>query len=552
VVQQNNGAVPGGSAPPAAPQPDTSMQLFNMVTTDKELYFLDQMGTPFVRYQSDIGLKNSPIDSTDYQDYLRRLWRSTQDRIISSESLNKVIAELEALARIGETFSLSTRFAYSKDTDSLIYDFIDGTGDVAVINKDGVNVVHQSLLIDDTPLLRTESHQKPQDRPERSSDPTLIKDLFRDFMNIPDHSVALVCGWLGVSFMHHLTQPALYLTGEPASGKTTQLRVLRRLIDPSILELLDPPRRRQDAELQAAQNPILMYDNMPDGINAEMSEFWCRVITGGASSKRKHNENTEMVMINFKAPIGFNGINLGAAKADLLDRSIILHTLHIPRTSTKEEEAEFYPAFEKVKPNYLGAIFNGISKAMAIAPTLEVQSKGRFGDFVRWGAAFCEAVGYGSSRFLREYDENRKRQVAAALDGELLGRLVQDWLSWKNENENFIWSGTTTHLLNELNLYVDIQTDLPCRDGIPIDRNFPKSPAALTKKLRYLTTVFEEVGIFAQLRDVAAGSLWEIGFIEEVHATEKDVPEVPQVPLNNNIYGSNGSNGSSQQNLFTQ
>ena len=122
----------------------------------------------------------------------------------------------------------------------------------------------------------------------------------------------------------------------------------------------------------------------------------------------------------------------------------------------------------------------------------------------------------------------------------------------KNENENFIWSGTTTHLLNELNLYVDIQTDLPCRDGIPIDRNFPKSPAALTKKLRYLTTVFEEVGIFAQMQAVTAGSLWEIGFIEKVHKTEKDVPEVPQVPLNNNIYGSNGSNGSSQQNLFTQ
>ena len=542
------GSATSSSASP--PDPPEVMQLFKMATSKNEKYFIDQMGTAFVQYDSDIGSTSSPVDSIEFKDYLRRLWRSSKDGIINSEKLKLVIAELSAEARAGESYLLTPRFAHSKDTDSIIYDFIDGTGDVAVINIDGVNVVHRSILLDNTPLLRTESHQKPQDRPERSSDPGLIKGLFKDFMNIPDHSEALLCGWIGVSFLPHLTQPAIYLTGEPASGKTTQLRVLRRLIDPSILELLDPPRRLQDAELQAAQHPVLMYDNLDDTIPKSLSDFWCRVITGGASAKRAHNENTAMVMMQFKAPMAFNGINLAVAKADLLDRTILLHALHIKREDAVEEEAEFYPAFDSQKPIFLGAIFNGLSKAMKIYPELKIKGSGRFGDFVKWGAAFCEATGYGADRFIREYDSNRDRQIRAAIESEVVAKIIFDWLT-KRPND-FIFTGTTTALFNTLNDYIlNERSDLPKdRNDMYMNKDYPRSPQALTKKLNYLTTMLEGAGIFIKKRSLSIGTEWQIHWISQENKIENQAPQAPLAPLNSEIGGSSGSSGGENPKLL--
>jgi len=527
-----------GAAAAQQPAPNSSdaMELYNRATQDNQMYFTDQMGTAYVRYNGDHGLKNSPVKSMEFKDYLRRKWRAANNRIIGKEALNQVLAELEAEARAGNEHELKPRVAYSEEIDSIVYDYLDGTGEVAVISKQGVNESHIDSLYQ-VPLLRTESHQKPQDRAVRSSDPTLIKDFIDGFMNIQDHSKALVCAWIGASLMPHITQPAIYLTGEPASGKSTQLKVLRELIDPSVLNLMDPPNRKQDAELQAAQHSVLMYDNMADGIPRWLSDHWCRVITGGTSSKRAHNENTEMVMINFKAPIAFNGINLAAAKADLLDRTIILHTLHIDKSNTRDENADFYPAFKKMKPVFLGAIFNVISEAMKIYPTIEVEDKGRFGDFVKWGAAICAAAGYGADRFINEYKLNRDAQVNAAIEGDILATQILAWLNYRQDG--FAFEGTTTELLHTLNVFVDGQDNgIHTRDGVPTDKYWPSSPKQLTNRLNMLQGMLEEAGVHAVNRKKSSGSFWELFLINGKQAN--DPPQVAQPPLNSGSYGGYG------------
>ena len=63
-----------------------------------------------------------------------------------------------------------------------------------------------------------------------------------------------------------------------------------------------------------------------------ISDQLCRAVTGSGFTKRELYSDDNDIIYNFRRCLGFNGINLAATKADLLDRGIIMALERIPES----------------------------------------------------------------------------------------------------------------------------------------------------------------------------------------------------------------------------
>jgi hypothetical protein len=111
-----------------------------------------------------------------------------------------------------------------------------------------------------------------------------------------------------------------------------------------------------------SHNYVAYFDNIsliPDWISDQL----CRAVTGSGFSKRELYTDDDDIIYNFKRCIGFNGINLGATKADLLDRGIIIELERIPREKQRRLE-EIWVEFDSIKPELLGYIFDILVKLL--------------------------------------------------------------------------------------------------------------------------------------------------------------------------------------------
>ena len=64
---------------------------------------------------------------------------------------------------------------------------------------------------------------------------------------------------------------------------------------------------------------VTFFDNISK-ISEVTSDQLCRVVTGSGFVKRSLYTNDDDVIYNMKRAVGYNGINVSAHKADLLDR----------------------------------------------------------------------------------------------------------------------------------------------------------------------------------------------------------------------------------------
>src|SRR5690606_10811672 len=115
--------------------------------------------------------------------------------------------------------------------------------------------------------------------------------------------------------------PAMHLSGEQGTGKSTQARAVRRLIDPSASPLRAPPKEVRDLLVGALNGWVLAIDNI-SSINAQLSDALCRLSTGGSISERSLYTNCDEILIEVQRPIILNGIEDMAARPDLAERGL--------------------------------------------------------------------------------------------------------------------------------------------------------------------------------------------------------------------------------------
>ena len=151
-----------------------------------------------------------------------------------------------------------------------------------------------------------------------------ILDKFIGLLNVKDDDNKLLLKCYIISlFIPSISKPILMLHGEQGSAKTTLQELIKMLVDPSIVKTLTFPRDINELVQQLSHNYIAYYDNI-SVIKEQISDALCRAVTGTGFSKRQLYTDDDDIIYYFLRCIGFNGINLAATKADLLDRGIII------------------------------------------------------------------------------------------------------------------------------------------------------------------------------------------------------------------------------------
>ena len=448
-------------------------QIIDMILEQSPELLHDDIGTTFMRVQINGHYETHPIHSSYIKKWAgREFWNLTQ-KPARSEHVKQALDILSGMAMFdGERKTLANRIA---ETDSTLwYDLCDTKWRAVRINENGWEVVNSPPAI-----FRRYKHQKSQVIP--SADGELSRIL--EFVNISDEQQRLLFQvYIVTCFVPSIPHPIPVLYGSQGSAKSTFLRVMRRIIDPSSVELLALPTQSEQLIQQLSHHWAPFYDNVTT-LPEWLSDALCRAVTGEGHSKRELYSDDDDVIYSFRCCVGLNGINIAAQKADLLDRSILFNLERIPPEKRQSERA-FWERFEEARPAIIGGVFNTLVKAMAIQKTVELTTLPRMADFTVWGCAIAQALGYSQEAFLAAYYANINRQNEEAIHEHPVATTI--CLLMK---EQTLWEGTSTQLLGELETVAD---DQKINTKHPL---WPKAPQALSRRLNEVKTNLDAVGV---------------------------------------------------------
>jgi len=416
-----------------------------------------------------------------FKQWLSHTYFERYGEIAESKNLSMAIHTIESRAIFkGEEHKLHNRVA--RDGETIWYDLADDKNRAIRITPEGWDIV-----VEPPTIFRRSSHQSAQVDPERGGD---IRDLFQ-FVNVTDpaHQLLLLV-YLVACFIPDFPHVLLYIHGQQGSAKSTLSRILRRLVDPSRLELVHMPKSDREIKLQLFRHHLIFYENV-DGISDAISTVLCIGVTGGSSGERELYTNGEDFIFNFQLNIGINGINISAIKADLLERSLLFELKPVEE-GKRRDEREIYAGFERERPKIFGAILDVVAKAMVIRPNITIKDLPRMADFALWGAAIAEALGHTKEEFLEVYDSKIREQSEEALVQSVEAAALLTFMQDRTE-----WTGTARDLLSELS-FLDVDgwsSDQSNKRERMSAQQLPKQPQVLTRRLNELKPNLRKLGI---------------------------------------------------------
>lgn len=104
-------------------------------------------------------------------------------------------------------------------------------------------------------------------------------DDMRDLLNVGDEDWDLLVGYMVAAWVPDIPHPVLWLTGEQGVGKTSALRMLATLLDPSPAPTRTSPRDIQEWSVTARESLVICVDNV-SSIPPWFSDAICRTATG--------------------------------------------------------------------------------------------------------------------------------------------------------------------------------------------------------------------------------------------------------------------------------
>jgi len=274
-----------------------------------------------------------------------------------------------------------------------------------------------------TILFRRYAHRQVQVDPIPGGDPWKV---FK-FINVMPSNQLIVLVYIAGAFIPDIPKVIVHAHGPQGSGKNTFFRVIKKLTDPSSIEVLIHPRDRSELIQVLSHHHVALFDNLCE-LPGWMAEIPAQVATGSGILKRTLYTDDDDQIYTLLRSIGLNGINLVIDKADLMDRAVLLFIERIEETRRKRE-SELWAEFERERASILGGIIDAISKAMAIYPGVKFPFLFRMIDFTAWGYAIAEALGRPGDEFLECYRRNVERQTDEVIQGSALA--APGWMSGK-------------------------------------------------------------------------------------------------------------------------
>lgn len=453
--------------------------LIKMILDRKDvLLFKDERDAPFISLNINGHMETWKCNSQTVKDLLSYEFYKANQKTVSSEVIKSAVSVLEGKAKFtGDIIKLSNRASLVDDV--LWYDLTNKNWQAIKITNDKWEIVNNPPV-----LFKRYSHQSNQVLPITDGDANLILN----YVNVTNESHRLLLLVFVIScFIPDFPHPALVIFGSQGSAKSTLSKLLRRIIDPSLMEVVNLPKEQKELIQKLDHHYFSFFDNV-SFIPEETSDTLCKAITGSGFSKRILYTDDDDIIYNFMRCIGINGINVVATRPDLLERSILVELNRIEEEDRKQEK-ELHEKFNKDLPLILGGVFNVLVKTLELKPRIFLHKLPRMADFMVWGCAITEALGFRKEEFIKAYESNIREQTQVALHENSVALAIMLFMKEKNE-----WVGTASELLDKLNLE-DIFGDVYNKGP------FPRAPNTLTRRLNELKVNLKSIGIFYESKN---------------------------------------------------
>lgn len=479
-------------------------RLVNLCISQQPIFFHDQHKTPYMRVrQADVNVI-MPIRSRQFKSWLANLMWRTEQKVPGTEGLNSAINVLQGKALLeGEQYTLYNRVAPAED--GFWIDMADDKWRAIKVDAQGWRIV------DDPPILfRRYSHQLPLSKPKAGGDPWKLLDYLNIDGEDEDTRLTLMCACASF-YIPLIPHPILVLYGIQGSGKTWVFVILRRVFDPSSIEVLSMPRDERERVQQLDHHWLAFYDNITS-MPSWVSDSLCRAATGGGFTKRELYSDDEDVIYNFKRCVGLNGINIAAQRGDLLDRSLLVGLQHIQNENRRTEE-KLLADFEKEKASILGGFLDILVKAIQLYPTINPKGLFRMADFSRWGCAIAKALGKTEEDFTKAYESKVRSQIEEAAHASPVATVLLDYLEKIVLNkEKKEWEGKPT------DLFIILLEHAKTLEISTRQKSWPKAPHVLVRQLNELAPSLKSLG-------------WEVVTSKSGGTRRIGINCVPSVPI---------------------
>jgi hypothetical protein len=411
------------------------------------------------------------VRSATFKKWLVHQFYDEQKKPPGGQALTDSINHIEAKAMFrGSQKDVFTRIAHSEDR--IFIDLCNDRWECVEITRSGYQVLPEPPV-----KFKRSNGMLALPHPVKGS----MEDL-RAFLNVKTNADwSLIGGWL-VGAYSQGPYPVLLLQGPQGTAKSTISKMLKALVDPSTAPLRTLPKDVRDLMIAASNGWIVAFDNL-SGLPVWMSDCICRLSTGGGLATRELYTDGGETLFNAMRPQMLNGIDDIATRHDLVDRAIMVDLEAIPERMRKPEK-ELWAAFERVRPQILGGIFDAVAGALRNQDSISFERLPRMADFAIWAAAAEKETPWaGTGSFMRSYDGNRNAAIQMAVDSDLVASGIMGLLLLEDGK----WEGTSTELLDRLCEIVSEKAQK--------SKSWPKQPHFLTGKIKRAATFLKSLGV---------------------------------------------------------
>jgi len=310
----------------------------------------------------------------------RRLFGRSPSPAAIATALHMIHAEAGILPPEDVPLRLAHLPVSSHDTSSprpqssppIVIDLGRVDGKVAIVDHHGWSVVDRSPI-----LFRRSALTGEFPLPERCGK----LDLLRSLINVSDDLWPVLRGWLVTALFPTVAHPVLLLGGLQGAGKSTALRILAGLVDPSPAPLRTEPRDPEQWAVMAAGSWCIPLDNV-SAISPWFSDALCKAVTGDGIVRRRLHTDGDLTVLEFRAVATISSIDAGALRGDLAGRLLTLELDPIDGRR-RQSESQLIEAYEQLKPLLFGALLDELSKAIRFLPDVRLAELPRMADFAR-------------------------------------------------------------------------------------------------------------------------------------------------------------------------
>ncbi|MFH2000222.1 MAG: bifunctional DNA primase/polymerase [Planctomycetota bacterium] len=471
-------------------------------------FYRDAKRDGFVRIKNGDASKLISSESKELNDLYRDLSFEMTGKPLTENKVKEAMSQLSAHARrVGEL--IEPRLRVAREGDACYYDLANEAGECVKINATGWQIVTNPGL----PLI-TSRVMSEQIHPVEGGD---VNDLFR-FINVKDADDRLLfIAALTACFIYDFPHPVLIIHGPKGSAKTSAMRLIKALVDPSAVTSVHLTKDPRDLAVNFNSSWVVPFDNVSN-IEPEVSDALSKVVTGDSFSIRGLYTDKELNVMTFQRCLIINGINNPVKKPDLLDRSILIEIDRIP-DNARMTEAKLKEELHGLLPKILGSLFDLTSRALAALPTVPRDNLARLADFDIWGRSVSTALLGTPEPFKRAYGKNINRQSNEAMQQSPFAEMFIEFLkdtcaaySQDSDANEEQFEVTPTELFNLFRRFVNNKN----KSGLFNENKIPKSVGVFSRKINEFLSDFLNLGFRITNRNTGAKRLITIKNLSDI------------------------------------